>query len=93
MESLGGGPLNMSRDSSCCLPILRFSQLCVCSSQHLLNKRAVRVATNQSARLEFATNLPAVWQDAAVPPALSNGQFVVQWTNAVPRVFFRLRGW
>jgi len=51
------------------------------------------LATNQSTRLEFATNLPAVWEDAAVTPALSNGQFVVQWTNAVPRVFFRLRAW
>ena len=51
------------------------------------------VTTNQSARLEFGTNLPADWQDAPVTPALSNGQFVVEWTNAPPRVFFRLRGW
>ena len=51
------------------------------------------VATNQSTRLEFATNLPAVWLDVGVTPVLSNGQFVVQWTNALPRVFFRVRGW
>jgi len=51
------------------------------------------LATNQSTRLEYATNTPAVWQDAPVTPALSNGQFVVQWTNAVPRGFFRLRVW
>ena len=49
------------------------------------------LATNQSARLEYATNLPAVWQDAPVMPGLSNGRFVVRWTNAVPRVLFRLR--
>jgi hypothetical protein len=51
------------------------------------------LATNQSARLEFATDLPAVWQDAPVTPGLSNGQFVVRWTNALSRVFFRLRAW
>jgi len=51
------------------------------------------VATNQSTRLEYATNLPPVWQDAQVPPMLSNGQFVVRWTNAASRVFFRLRVW
>ena len=51
------------------------------------------LATNQSTRLEYATNLPAVWQDAAVTPVLSNGQFMVRWTNAMPRVFFRLRAW
>ena len=49
------------------------------------------VATNQSTRVEYATNLPAVWQDAPVMPGLSNGRFVVRWTNAVPRVLFRLR--
>ena len=38
------------------------------------------LATNQSTRLEFATNLPTVWQDAAVSSVLSNGQFVVPWT-------------
>jgi hypothetical protein len=47
----------------------------------------------QSTRLEFGTNLPAVWQDALATPVLSNGQLVVLWTNAVPRVFFRVRGW
>ena len=48
------------------------------------------LATNQSTRLEYATNLPSVWNDSSVTPALSNGQFVVHSTNAVPRVFSRL---
>ena len=51
------------------------------------------LATNQSTQLEYATNLPAVWEDATVSPVLSDWQFVVRWTNAVPRVFFRLRAW
>ena len=51
------------------------------------------LATNQSTRLEFATNLPAIWEDAAVTPALTDGQFGVHWTNAMPRVLFRLSGW
>jgi len=76
-------------------------QLCVkgMSARHIeaaLAERGIEVtwlATNQSTRLEFATNLPAVWVDATVSPVLSNRQFVVQWTNAVPRVFFRLRAW
>ena len=51
------------------------------------------LATNQSTRLEYATNLPAVWQDAPVTPALTNGEYLVRWTNAMPRVFFRLRAW
>jgi len=41
----------------------------------------------------YATNLPAVWQDAPVTPVLSNGRFVVCWTNALPWVFFRLWAW
>ena len=51
------------------------------------------LATNQSTRLEYATNLPPVWQNSPVTPTLTNGQFMVRWTNAVPRVFFRLRAW
>jgi len=51
------------------------------------------LATNQSTRLEYTTNLPALRQDAPVTASLRNGQFMVRWTNAVPRVFFRLRGW
>jgi uncharacterized NAD-dependent epimerase/dehydratase family protein len=76
-------------------------QLCVkgMSARHIeaaLAERGIEVtwlATNQSTRLEYTTNLPAVWQNAAVTPALTNGQFMVQWTNAVPWVFFRLRAW
>jgi endonuclease I len=49
------------------------------------------LATNQSTRLEFTTNLPDFWQDAPVIPALSNGQFLVHWTNLSARAFFRLR--
>lgn len=49
------------------------------------------LATNQSTRLEFANNLQMGWQEAAVTPVLTNGQFLVRWTNAAPRVFFRLR--
>jgi len=51
------------------------------------------VATNRSTQLEFATNLPAGWQDLAVTPTLTNGHFLIHWTNAVPGVFFRLRAW
>jgi len=51
------------------------------------------VATNQSTRLEYAMNPPAGWQELSVTPTLTNGQFLIRWTNAVPGVFFRLRAW
>lgn len=51
------------------------------------------LATNQSTRLEYATNFSALWQDAPVTPMLTNSQFLVHWTNAYPHVLFRLRAW
>jgi len=36
------------------------------------------LATNQSTRLEYATNLPPLWQESPVIPALNNGRFVYQ---------------
>ncbi len=49
------------------------------------------LATNQSTRLEWTTNLPAGWSDVPAEPVLTNGQFRVVWTNAATLTFFRLR--
>jgi hypothetical protein len=51
------------------------------------------LATNQSTRLEWTTNLPASWTDAVAVPVLTNGRSRVLWTNPGPRTFFRLRAW
>jgi endonuclease I len=49
------------------------------------------LATNQSTSLEVSTNLPAGWITVNAPPALTNGQFRLLWTNIVPHASFRLR--
>lgn len=49
------------------------------------------LATNQVSHLEYSTNLGSAWLSSTNTPTLSGGQFSVQWTNQLPRSFFRLR--
>jgi len=49
------------------------------------------LATNQSTQLEYATNLPAVWEGCNGVAGAQRLAVRGRWTNAVPRVFFRLR--
>ncbi len=39
------------------------------------------LATNQSTRLEFSTNISAGWTEAPVKPTLTSSLFVLTWTN------------
>lgn len=49
------------------------------------------VATNQSTRLEYTTNLLANWADVSLKPVLTNSEFRVTWNTQVPETYFRLR--
>src|SRR5262245_32928152 len=49
------------------------------------------LATNQSTRLEYATNLNAEWMDSPLIPTLHNGAFELLITNTAAATFFRLR--
>ncbi len=51
------------------------------------------LATNQSTRLEFSTNIAAGWSDVPIEPTLTNAAFVLTWTNQMRAEFFRLRVW
>lgn len=47
------------------------------------------LATNQSSRLEYSTNLLRDWSDVSITPTLTNGTFNIPWTNG--NACFRLR--
>lgn len=49
------------------------------------------LATNQSAYLEYSTNLGSAWLLSTNTPTLVGSYFNLGWTNTLPRVFFRLR--
>jgi len=49
------------------------------------------LATNQIARLQFATNLTTGWQNATNTARLTNGQFQVDWPPTGAQTFFRLQ--
>lgn len=49
------------------------------------------LATNQVTRLEYATNFAGTWLSMTNVPALTNGQWRVDWTEARPATYFRLR--
>ncbi len=51
------------------------------------------LATNQSTRLEFSTNIAAGWTEPPVKPTLTSSLFVLTWTNQTRAEFFRLRAW
>lgn len=48
-------------------------------------------ATNQSSRLEYATNLPGAWSPVTNTPTLNAGLFSVIWPTSSPSAFFRLQ--
>lgn len=49
------------------------------------------LATNQSTRLEYTTNLNEAWRDSPLVPALHNAAFELLITNTGVSSFFRLR--
>ena len=49
------------------------------------------LATNQSTRLEYTTNLNAEWTDSPLIPALQDGAFELLVINSAPSTFFASR--